>query len=69
MTHSFPTIFSLVEATGLSEAGTSAVQTLPDARVDDFIVSPWLGLIVLSIFVITGAIAVIREIQIEEEDQ
>lgn len=33
-----------------------------------FIINPWLGLIGLGILLVTGAIAVIREIQIEEED-
>lgn len=36
--------------------------------VSHFIINPWLGLIGLGVLLVTGAIAVIREIQIEEED-
>ena len=32
------------------------------------LMNPWLGLIGLGVLVLSGAIAVIREIQIEEED-
>ncbi len=34
----------------------------------NFIIEPWLGLIGLSVLIITGAIAVVREIRIEEEE-
>ena len=35
---------------------------------DGFLINPWLGLIGLGVLVVSGAVAVIREIEIEEED-
>lgn len=37
-------------------------------KQDGFMINPWLGLIGLGVLVISGAVAVIREIEIEEED-
>ncbi|MFC6196457.1 hypothetical protein [Ponticaulis profundi] len=34
----------------------------------DFLISPWLGLIGLAVLVVTGAVAVIHEIQVEKDD-
>lgn len=35
---------------------------------DHFLINPWIGIIVLCALVITGAVAVIREIRIEDEE-
>ena len=35
----------------------------------DYLINPWMGLIGLAVLVISGAVAVVREILIEEEDQ
>ena len=64
-------------ATALIQSGTVSLRP----RVEDvdlataaapilghYIVDPMIGLIVLSVLVITGAVAVIREIKIEDEE-
>jgi len=38
------------------------------AATGDFIINPWLGIIGLCVLIVTGAIAVIREIQIEDRE-
>ena len=35
----------------------------------DYIVEPWVGLIILGVLLLTGVVAVIREIQVENQDQ
>ena len=62
-------MMSLVSAADISETGASTAGLVQAARMDDFIINPWLALIALSVLVITGAVAVIREIEIEEEDR
>ncbi|MAP95873.1 MAG: hypothetical protein CMK07_13060 [Ponticaulis sp.] len=51
-------------------AGSQAAISLTAAQgaENQFLINPWLGLIGLAALVLSGAIAVIREIQIEEED-
>ncbi len=50
-------------ATSASQGAEAATQA-----GSHFLINPWLGLIGLSVLVITGAIAVIREIRIEDEE-
>lgn len=38
------------------------------ASTGDFIIDPWLGIIGLGVLIVTGAIAVIREIRIEDKE-
>mgnify|MGYP003136578516 CR=1 FL=1 len=47
----------------------SITLTASAATEGHFLISPWLGLIGLGALVISGAVAVIREIQIEEEEE
>lgn len=52
----------------------SSLNAAPPANAEaasaagQFIIDPWLGLIGLCVLVITGAIAVIREIRIEDDE-
>jgi len=50
-----------VQSTALSSANGISDQSA-------FLINPWLDLIILGALVITGAVAVIREIEIEEQD-
>lgn len=47
---------------------TETTTSSGSASSGGFIVDPWVGLIVLCVLVITGAIAVIREIRIEDDE-
>lgn len=47
---------------------SEATTTSGAASSGGFIIDPWVGLIVLCVLVITGAIAVIREIRIEDDE-
>ena len=55
----------------LYQTASAVADTLPaatrvDTAADSFLINPWLGLIGLCVLVVTGAIAVIYEIHVEE---
>ena len=68
MTHIIPPVSQDFQIFLVSASGAASGSSEAATATSHFLISPWLGLIILSVMVITGAIAVIREIQIEEDD-
>lgn len=62
-----------VSSTSAAQLASDALTSVTNSEAamtgqDGFLINPWLGLIGLGVLVISGAVAVIREIEIEEED-